>query len=466
MPASLMVAGAAYCTIAVAASRLSHAPLVARRLLRVYIAYGLVAFIARGAYLAVTEPRPQFNDPSAIAGLYRYGYDDGLTRIIWFQTLSLGVVALAVGLVSRLFRTLAARDTIGHIKVRTSLAVGLIATYLAGWILRLWGLGLGSLDYGDAASQARPLAKFASLALLVPVFLLISTNWRRPSLERGLLALIIPCEIGWALLANTKTPAVALAIAAYIGSPTAPANFSLWSAVNRRRGYIALGVGAVVVFSVVNGAREPRFATTPRASAMVSTASELLRSPSSFAVDTASRVFVRFDGLDASSVALLGPPKQYMDVWEAGTLSLEFLAPSALTGTSKETPGTLWAVRMTGAKNGVSLAEGIAAEGFAIGGVAYLVAWAALLGGTMAVAALGIAASRPLTLARFVSVSFVTSAALYERGLLGLIEHAVNSSQVGLIAWLILSSIATLLTRSSHGNSSKRPRSNYSRGVA
>lgn len=455
MPASLIVAGAAYCTIAVAASRLSHAPLVARRLVRVYIAYGLVAFIARGAYLAVTEPRPQFNDPSAIAALYRYGYDDGLTRILWFQMLSLGVVALAVGMVSRLFRTVAARTTVDHARITTSLAVGLVATYLAGWILRLWGLGLGSLDYGDAASQARPLAKIASLALLVPAFLLVSTNWRRPSLERRLLVLIIPCEIGWALLANTKTPAVALAIAAYIGSPTAPANFSLWSAINRRRGYVALGIGAVVVFSVVNGAREPRFATTPRTSAIVSTASELLRSPDTFAGATASRVLVRFDGLNASSVALLDRPVRYMDVWEAGRLARQSLVPSAFSGAKKKSPGTLWALRMTGVQHRISLAEGIAPEGFAIGGVAYLVAWAALLGGMIAIAALGTGSSSPLTFARLASVAFVTSAALYERGLLGVIEVAATSLQVGLIAWFILSAISTVLRRPARGNKYK-----------
>lgn len=461
MPGGIVAATLVYLSILAAVSFIRGLPLLGRRLLRVYATYGLVAFGARGLYLAVAEPKPMFNDRMPIPALYEYGYDAGVSRILWLQTASLATIAAVVWLLSKVVfnrRDGLMGDSTRRARLSAPLAFGVLVIYLVGWVFRIINFGTNAQAH-SLSNVSAPLAKVEDLALLAPAFILLSTDWwRRRSFGRRVLAFIVPCEVGWVLLANTKAPAVALVVAAYLGSPDLR---SYTSQVSHRRVLALASCCALVLFSIIDGAREPRFSTMDRTDALLVVARDLVLSPGEFAGLTARRLLVRFDGLDAASLAYLSPSARYMDVWEAGRRATELAVPSTLTGEAKETPGGLWARRMAGTKNVVSLAEGIAPEGYAVGGFRYLLLWSGLLGTVSVLGVLTLMRSRPFSVVRLVACGFVASPALYERGLLGIIELAATALQLGAVAWLILSTVSTLRKDAPHQSMARAPHRRY-----
>jgi hypothetical protein len=444
----LILAFAGYIGATAVVFALRDLPLVVRRILRVYACYGLIAFAVRGLYLATTQPEPRLNDPMPIAPLYRFGYDAGIARILWYQTLSLLVVAGVVWLLYRFGAFASRRAAPLRARLSPAGACGLLVAYLIGWAFRLSNLGRfsdtlqGSTHFNDS-----PFAKLAVLSLIVPAVILLATEWwERGSTERRLLLVLVPCEVGWVFLGDTKAPIVALVVAAYIGAP------AIRRTTRQRRRHTAaftvMALCALILFSVVNGERELESSTgVARSDAIWETSTQMVTSPGGFADATLSRLLVRLDGLSAATDAYLPPHPRYMGEGEAARRAAELAVPSIVLGSVKESPGLLWSERMAGTKGTVSLAEGAAPEGYAIGGLTGLLTWSGLLGLVVVVAGSLMTRSKPLSAVRFVVAAFVGSSAFYERGMLGLIENAATALQVGVLAWLVFVLVYQLLRR-------------------
>jgi hypothetical protein len=433
----------------VASFALRSGPLIGRRVLRLVAGFAAASYLGRGLYLAIAQPPSKRNDPMPIDGLYQYGYTRGLTKILLYEAASLATVVLLVWLAHLALDWRSGRHQRRRerppLDPRTAGALGVL--YAIGWVFRI----RSELSHGSATSLTDfvdpPLAKVQLLALIVPAVLLLLTRWwERGSLAQRALAVVVPAEIVWTVVNGSKTPALALIVGWYLGRrPPDPAAHGLhW---RRYRAVAVLGLAVVLLFSFVNAAREER--TNDRAigwSTALGRASEhAVTAPGSFLGGTPRRVLVRLDGLAAATQAFLPPAPRYLSWTELGDAMVDAALPGSITGDEKESAGLRWANRMAGTDYRVSLAEGLAAEGYAIGRVPGMLLWSIALAVSLVGVGWCLDRSSRITPLSLAFAGLVVSPVLFERGVLGLWESLVDHLEVGLIGWAIAASLLAVL---------------------
>ncbi|MFA6135453.1 MAG: hypothetical protein WC869_15685 [Phycisphaerae bacterium] len=275
------------------------------------------------------------------------------------------------------------------------------------------------------------------------VFLIVnrdSARWRRLVLYLALF------EVTWALLGNTKAPLVGLGVSWYLGRDEARPGSD--GATKRRptlrpgRAIVAIAASVVVVvlFASINLARQSQ----PDASGLRFAEEVVVRSidsattPSRSGALVARTIMIRLDGLQAAAQAMPVDSPRYLSYEESLSRAWAIVIPTLVSGSDSIQSGQLWGRLMTGSESNVSFAEGVAAEGYAIGRVSGLVMWSIVWGACIVGVSLIVARCR-LTLTGLAAASTVASAALFERGLLGLLETMSNGLQSGLMCWVMLS---------------------------
>lgn len=377
-------------------------PVLPARISRVLGAYSMLSFTGRALVMVILQPKPGVDGSAPIAVLYP-DYAATSDPILRLQALAL--LCFVAGLhVSLSLGLRAAVQSVAYGEPRAILRAYLLVNLMA----------LGSTVLTDGDNRATSLLYLASYALLARY--IFATTWRTSSNSAAILALISAISLTQAVMTDSKTPILTLLLAYYLGP--------------HRRGYsvrslvlsgIAVGFAFIFVQNLKGGYTEP------------------FRQPRRWSQFYDS-VIGRFDGLVSVAYAYRSGPGSYAPDNGVGVRLLTALVPDPLLEGSKPLSGVEWGERVYRVSNGVSYAEGFAAEGYVFAGTIGVVLWA------FATAALAIMSCAILTSqATYLSGlggAFLLSTAIFERGLVGQVE-TLGAATTG----AFLASIAVLLTQ-------------------
>lgn len=391
---------------------------ITRRPIRVVASFIAVGFAIRGLFVAITKPIPQYGNSLSDPVLDAVGYTPILTKV------NAGV-ATGLLIMTAIYTYMMGRQQKSHPETtyQTSrldvrpITVALI--YLAGYLLRFYILATQGAH--DNVAQGTTHSLFGKLGILCSIWVtwcLIQrvVRWV-PGMRLCMLFLVIG-EIAWAAIYHSKTPVIALVVGLY---------FSLGL---KRPSFKAMSAGLLAILLTFAGVGQLRssesdgyapLANKPVASALVKPVYDIV---------------ARADGIQSAARVVTAGPGSYMDAAETARTLVGLVIPDSLSGLRSKVPGQQWTATYLNYNNETSLAEGIAAEGFAIGGFIGLISWSIIAGLLLGLMARATFYSRQIYFS-LVGAGMLTSTAFVERGLLGILQNLVDIAEVSFLLLLL-----------------------------
>lgn|GEM_PF-4616824 len=365
------------------------------RFSRAFGVYAALGLPVRATILLLANPEPRFGDKLPVVSLSYPSYQANLGAVLPLAILGLSSFYLAMYAIGRI----AMREPSRTADTRISNGAYL-TLYLVGWIARL-------TYYMGALGSSGLLAHFMVLPTVTLGVLVLSTDWRADAKIRNLVGFGLALELAYAFIATSKTPVLAVLLILYLD----PRRDRI-----RLKQTLLAAVAIFLAFGVVQSLKvQDRTGQVRRGAA------------ADLAVDLESRVDVL---VALGGVHELGPG-QYLPPDEVVSRGISDLAPSALLGGGKTLSGVTWGQRVYGSETGASYAEGLTPEGYGTLGTTGVALWN-LIGGVAA--ALSCAALRCGSVAlKGAAASIIFSAAIFERGLLGLAEACGVAVQLALV---------------------------------
>jgi hypothetical protein len=373
-----------------------------RRLLRAASVYTTISFIARSVDLLWTDPVPAVNNAIADPLLLAPTYSDGIAAVS--QLLWLGECVF-VAAIYALTYPLRNRFT-GASPTPPSSVSGFATIYAVSWLCRLADLA----HIAGATGPGVLLLRLAYVGTALLLVLVVANDWRASRSGRQLVYVMLVGEIAWSAASASKTPLIASVLALYLD-------------LYRPRWSLRYAVGGltsvVVAFGVIEKLKHDYAGST------------------GLSVSTViGNLLTRFDMLHALAVAKLDGPGSYMRWQSAASQLLTDLLPQQILGITRTNDGQNWATVMEQVSWTVSVATGPVAEGYAVAGVAGIIASEVLTGA----AVVGIAAmllARRSFLASLFGAYVLASAAPFEQGPLGLSQTCGAALQACFVVGLL-----------------------------
>ncbi len=384
------------------------------QLVRIQAVYWFVGYVARSCVLLMIQPEPVRNDSLADERLVTPTYSDGLLPI-----LKIVVVAEAAFLAAIVIFTVVTgireEDSSRALTDRPDSSRGLAIPVLFGILMisRLaWLAGVRS-------------AYITTLLGLAPVVIgLIFLGDERPNWRRWLLLLLVT-ELVWSFAFQSKTPIFALIFAFLL---------------RRRTGASRIGFRGVLVALVSVPALLLCFVYIQSVKQSEGVRSDLASVDARYPAELRPYLPVlrRFDLLQAVTDASYASGK-----WISPTQALERGAvsfiPRPLNPDKEQNAGKTWLLEVRALSvdviPGNSLAEGTAAEGFAISGYFGAIVEASLL--ALAVVYFGRTVYSRSLFSSCLAFPIVLSPMLEERGMLGLVDGIGKAWQVAALVVLV-----------------------------
>lgn len=381
------------------------------RLVRLFAGYVALSFLARAAYLMAVRPTDSSGDELIITTLRPYdsaGMNTALLPVAGgicalLGIIYLGAIGFGVGMSRGRQPSQSARDPLWGCS-EEAFCNALLFTYTTALAIRVAPkIGVPVEFLGATA---------APLSAICVGLAFISLDWRRSNLARAFVLWAALGELIAAGLLVSKTPLLVVAAFMYLDPRRSRLS---WKQL--------LTAGGVIVtsFAVIQRLKEGVAVSGIQVGALPS--------------EVATSLLERFDGLRAVSGALTSGVGSV--VYEGGTLgrALTSLMPGWLLGPEKTLVGSLWGPQVYGTPEGTSYAESVFGEGYVLYGGVGVIVWSGLLGLVFLVVAAGLLRNG---IRQFFALGIVGSAALFERGLFGILERVSVSVQAALVMGLML----------------------------
>lgn len=398
-------------------------PGVARLLIWAQVGYWTVSYLVRPSVLVFAQPAPRRGDSIADPRLAFDAYSRSLESVLGVVQFGLFTYLVVLGLLAIAFRT-QLKSPFGFVPRMDDPALypTLITVWMIGWSARSMAiLGLG----GEVVDLLALLAVAGSFGLLL-------RGPARSVASAMLLSLVAISEVGWALISSSKTPLIATALAIALRVMLSRSGRRAWT-------LLGVGVATVALFPVLQALKQ----------------SELVRGEVSF-VDASYpdllqpflSIVRRFDLLSAATDAVYIGPGGWITMDSYVSRALGALVPSPLLPSEKVSAGQAWAdevrAHSTGAMgDGVSLADGFVAEGWALAGHIGVLGQAVVLASVLLFASWAVT-RRSAALVAW-GAMLLSYPILFERGALGVLSVVGKTAQAVIIVWVISFMISGIL---------------------
>lgn len=387
---------------------------IPRFLIWAQVGYWSVSYVLRPTILLTVKPAPSLGDSIADPRLAFDAYTASLSAVLSIVQLGL-IVYLVVLLLTRLIFRFRGAPTSVPMGMPSN---GLIGTLIVSWILG-WGARLAVVAGGD--STILELLEYLAVAGGFGLLLLSPVKTGR---SRALIATVAATEVLWGVISASKTPLMAAALALMLRV--------LLSDHGRKRLRVTfLLCATVVMFPLIQALKVDAQAS-----------SEISRANAAYPllIQPLLTLVRRFDLLSAATDAMYIGQGNWLSASEFWSRAFTNFIPTPLLPGVKTFAGQAWADEVrsfsTGALgNGVSLADGFIAEGWALAGVWGIILESVVLVATLFFAAWAVRRSAPALVA--LGACLLSYPVLFERGILGIFTVAGKSLQAALIIWLI-----------------------------
>jgi hypothetical protein len=377
-----------------------------------------LAFLGRPLAVYLDQPSSPSLNPLADYRLAWFGYEEGLKQVLTIVAMGLGMSVIILALLRRT-KVARAQPSVWQPYWSATLATALALGWVGRSMEPFWS------PMGLLAILVTP-----SLALLV-----CFANWTRTPFRVVLILLAAAGEAGWSVLAESKTPIVALLLALLIW-----ATRSL-SVHSRRLAYICMTFLVLTVFVAIQPLKGAYFNDANRYS------SHFTGPVGDFAMTVLTRTDLISAVTDAVSTAR--PPSFAPGAYVARVG--RGLTPDHLVSKGDDPSGLVWTRDLRAATNpkqflGVSLADGPIAEGYVLGGIAGVLALSAIMMIATILLCAGISA-KSLWI-RCLCAMVVFGPTLYERGPLGLSEVVGKGLQYAVVVAVLIPFAKAIVSKS------------------
>lgn len=385
--------------------------------------YFVLGFVLRPVVLLIVNPSPRFADALADGRLIQPDYSTGLVPVLTVALL--GSCAFMFGTVladrGRTDREAAGRD------IPAPPTSALLALYALGWLGRSGVLAAGASGVTLTAAALAPIAL---------CFGALRGRWL--IVHRNLLLAIVAGEFVWSVLYRSKTPIFAAVLVIAIAWLQRPRQARAATGKLVRRLVIA-AVGIPFFALAFLGLQSIK--VNERASQDLSTA-DAYYPP---VLRPALPVARRFDLLVAVTDAVGAGPYSYLSPAGFSSRLVVSLVPSQLVS-GKRSSGEDWNLLVRAqtlrVRPGVSLADGPAAEGYAVFGSFGVIFEGVVMGLALSVVAQVVTKGNNVLFG--VAAYLISTGVLFERGLLGLAEGCGKGLQVALLSAVVIAAFSSL----------------------
>lgn len=410
---ALVAALAALAVAQLLVARRLRAPLGA--LVMLQVVYWGIAFIVVPAVLLLLSPRPAFADALAEPRLARIGYEEGLQEVLPIVVFGQAVYLIVLAGLAVFGSRPQERNT-----PRPLVVPALVVVLILGWAFRLAWMAGSSSGVVDALL---PLASVAAAAVVLFA----------PAPAGKWIVVAALSEALWSFGFDSKSPVLAITACLVIRF--------IWTGLTTRRVLVSALIG-VLVFAAFLAIQQQK--VDARVNQQVDRAAG--RYPA--VLQPLLPVLVRFDMLKAVVDSSLVTTPPWQSPADFAIAAIEQTVPRVvLPDKSTVTPGQAWALGVRAQSLGspstnVSLAEGVVAEGNALGGpVGVLFEVLVLAAATVGCGALLRART---ALARLWGAAILTTPALFERGVLGMLGAGARAFQLAVLCWALYSALRWL----------------------
>lgn len=381
--------------------------LVLRRLTRAFALYMGVAFVGRPLYLLAANPlqgsKTGLADPLLAMPTYWQGLQP-VARLVLVGFISFLLCLYVVGFLTR--------NRWHPVELRHILDLRPYwLIWVACWICRI-SIHFGVFSPGSAlglvADRLLPLAT-ALLGVLV-----LTTEWRSARGSRRAVFIMALGELLWSYVDTSKTPLLAALLFFYVDPERGRISFRL---------FCASVAGLVTAFLLIQSFKPGQ-------------AGHVDASLSIWQRLTVG-ILTRLDAVHAVAVAHVSGPGSYLSYGSVASRLLTGWIPQQLLGTHRLGAGELWAQLMNHSLPGVSLAQGPIAEGYAVAGFVGVVLWSVASALVLMGSAWIMSSVRRLVPDLFAAY-IIASAALFEQGVIGLVDVIGSALQVCLICAILV----------------------------